>query len=62
MLHGVDSLIELAGLIVSAAGCSCLIILYAQWLNGQWKAYMMKRYLMVIRLQYELSRKESINV
>jgi len=56
MFSSIDSLIELAGLIVSGGGCACLIILFSQWLNGQWRAYIMKRYLLCIRLKYELSK------
>jgi hypothetical protein len=49
-------------LIVSASGCSCLIILFAQWLNGQYRAHMQKRYILALRMKYELSRKESIKI
>lgn len=58
-MHEIDSIIELAGLIVSASGCSCLIILYAEWLNGRYRAYTMKRYIVLLRCKYELSKKES---
>jgi len=61
-MHEIDSVIELAGLIVSASGCSCLIILFAHWLNGVYVAHMQKRYILALRMKYELSRKESINV
>jgi hypothetical protein len=60
-MHEIDSVIELAGLIVSASGCSCLIILFAQWLNGVYVSHMQKRYILALRMKYELSRKESIN-
>lgn len=59
-MHSIDSLMELAGLLISASGCACLIILYAQWLNGQWRAYMMKRYLVLLRCKYELFREDTI--
>jgi len=54
------SSVELA-VIVSSSGCACLIILFAQWLNGQYRAHMQKRYILALRMKYELSRKESIN-
>lgn len=55
-MHEINSLIELAGLIVSSGGCACLIVLFAQWLNGQWRNYQMKRYILLLRMKYELNR------
>ena len=55
-MHEIDSIIELAGLIVSSAGCACLIILFAQWLNGVYVSYMQKRYILALRMKYEILR------